>query len=44
MSSIVKQGDRTIIGVSGQLVVANRQELKQRVLDELQRGGRRFVR
>jgi anti-sigma B factor antagonist len=41
--SIVTQGDRTIVGVSGQLVVANRQELKERVLDELQRGVRRFV-
>ena len=41
--SIVNQGDHTIVGVSGQLVVANRQELKQRVLDELERGARKFV-
>ena len=27
-----------IVGVEGQLIVGNRQELKQKVLDELERG------
>ena len=32
-----------VVGVDGQLIVGNRQELKQRVLDALEGGGRRFV-
>src|SRR4051812_22027136 len=41
--SITKDGDRTIVGVLGQLVTSNRQELKQLVMDELETGARRFV-
>lgn len=32
-----------IVGVDGQLIVGNRQELKQKVLDSLEGGGRKFV-
>jgi anti-sigma B factor antagonist len=38
-----KQGDTIVVGADGPVVVANRQELKQRVLDELERGERKFV-
>ena len=38
-----KDGDLCIVAVEGQLIVGNRQELKQRVLDELERGERRFL-
>jgi anti-sigma B factor antagonist len=33
----------TVIEVDGQLIVGNRQELKQRVMDEVERGGRKFL-
>ena len=32
-----------IVGVEGQLIVGNRQELKQKVLDALEAGAKRFV-
>src|SRR5438876_9062259 len=32
-----------VVGVDGQLIVGNRQELKQKVLDALDGGGRKFV-
>jgi anti-sigma B factor antagonist len=32
-----------VVGVDGQLIVGNRQELKQLVLDALDGGGKRFV-
>jgi anti-sigma B factor antagonist len=35
--------DVTVIDVEGQLIVGNRQELKQRVLQELESGGRKFL-
>ncbi|MDX2182477.1 MAG: STAS domain-containing protein [Gemmatimonadaceae bacterium] len=38
-----KQGDVTVVDVDGQLIVGNRQELKQRVLDELEKGERKFL-
>lgn len=41
--SIQKQGDVTIVEVDGQLIVGNRQELKQRVLDALDHGDRKFL-
>ncbi len=40
---VSKSGDVTVIDVEGQLIVGNRQELKQKVLDELENGERRFV-
>jgi anti-sigma B factor antagonist len=40
--SIAKQGDTVNVGIDGQLVVGNRQELKQLVLAQLERGERRF--
>lgn len=38
-----KQDDITVVDVEGQLIVGNRQELKQKVLDELERGERKFL-
>ena len=32
-----------VVGVDGQLIVGNRQELKQKVLDELEKGERKFL-
>jgi anti-sigma B factor antagonist len=32
-----------VVGVDGQLIVGNRQELKQKVLDALDVGGKKFV-
>ncbi len=40
---VSKSGDVMVIDVEGQLIVGNRQELKQKVLDELEKGERRFV-
>ena len=40
---VKKHGDTTVIDVEGQLIVGNRQELKQRVLDELEKGARKFL-
>ena len=40
---VKKQGDVTIIDVEGQLIVGNRQELKQKVLTELEAGARKFL-
>ena len=36
-------GDVTVIDVEGQLIVGNRQTLKRTVLDEVERGKRKFV-
>ncbi|MFN9576361.1 MAG: STAS domain-containing protein [Gemmatimonadota bacterium] len=41
--SMRTQVDVTIVDVDGQLIVGNRQELKQRVLDELDKGERKFL-
>ncbi|MDT8342404.1 MAG: STAS domain-containing protein [Longimicrobiales bacterium] len=41
--SVVKQDGVTLVDVDGQLIVGNRQELKQKVLGELDGGERRFV-
>ncbi len=41
--SVKKDGDTCVVQVEGQLIVGNRQELKQRVLDEIERGERRFL-
>ncbi len=37
------EGDVTVIAVEGQLIVGNRQELKQTVLDALEEGSRKFL-
>ncbi len=37
------EGDVTVIAVEGQLIVGNRQELKQTVLDALEGGSRNFL-
>jgi len=37
------EGEVTVVDVDGQLIVGNRQELKQKVLDELERGARKFL-
>jgi anti-sigma B factor antagonist len=41
--TVTKEGDVTVVDVEGQLIVGNRQELKQRVLEELERGEETFV-
>lgn len=41
--SIQKQSDVLVVEVEGQLIVGNRQELKQKVLDELEGGERKFL-
>ena len=41
--AIRKQDDVCVVEVEGQLIVGNRQELKQLVLDELERGERRIL-
>lgn len=38
-----RDGEICVVDVEGQLIVGNRQELKQKVLDELDRGERRFL-
>jgi anti-sigma B factor antagonist len=38
-----REGDVTVVDVDGQLIVGNRQELKQRVLEELEKGARKFL-
>lgn len=38
-----REGDVTVVDVDGQLIVGNRQELKQKVLEELEKGGRKFL-
>jgi anti-anti-sigma factor len=44
MSFVIgKAGEVTTVGVDGQLIVGNRQELKQKVLDELEKGARKFL-
>jgi len=40
---VKKEGDVTVLDVEGQLIVGNRQELKQKVLDELESGEKRFL-
>lgn len=40
---VQQKGDVTIIDVEGQLIVGNRQELKQKVLEELEDGRRKFL-
>jgi len=40
---VQKKDDVTVIDVKGQLIVGNRQELKQKVLDELEAGARKFL-
>jgi anti-sigma B factor antagonist len=41
--AVSREGDVTVVDVDGQLIVGNRQELKQKVLDELEGGGRKFL-
>ncbi|HZD05753.1 MAG TPA: STAS domain-containing protein [Longimicrobiales bacterium] len=40
---VSKQDDVTVVSVEGQLIVGNRQELKQKILEELENGDRKFV-
>lgn len=41
--SVTKQNGVTVVDVEGQLIVGNRQELKSKVLEELDGGERKFV-
>ena len=40
---VVAKDDVTLIEVGGQLIVGNRQLLRERVLDRLERGDRKFI-
>lgn len=40
---VTEENGVTIIDVEGQLIVGNRQELKQKVLDKLEGGARKFL-
>jgi anti-sigma B factor antagonist len=40
---VIKHGDIVVIEVDGQLIVGNRQELKQKVLDEAEAGARKVL-
>jgi anti-sigma B factor antagonist len=40
---VEKINDVLVVDVEGQLIVGNRQELKQKVLEELENGERKFV-
>lgn len=40
---VTKHGDIVVIEVDGQLIVGNRQELKQKVLDEAEAGARKVL-
>src|SRR4030095_390712 len=41
--SIMKNGGRVVAGIAGQLIVTNRHELKQEILDELEMGETKFL-
>ncbi|MCA9739109.1 MAG: STAS domain-containing protein [Gemmatimonadota bacterium] len=41
--TVSREGEITVVDVEGQLIVGNRQELKQRVLEELEKGEKTFV-
>jgi anti-sigma B factor antagonist len=41
--AVTKNDDVTLIEVEGQLIVGNRQELKQQVLEQLEAGDHKFV-
>jgi anti-sigma B factor antagonist len=41
--SVSNRGDICIVEVEGQLIVGNRQELKQKVLDEMEKGSRKVL-
>lgn len=40
---VSRQGEVVIVEIEGQLIVSNRQELKQRVIDEAEAGARKVV-
>jgi anti-sigma B factor antagonist len=41
--TMMKHAAVVVVDVEGQLIVGNRQELKQKVLDELEQGERKFL-
>lgn len=41
--TVTQAGDVSIVEVEGQLIVSNRQELKQKVLDQLEKGQRKVL-
>jgi len=41
--TVTQAGDVSIVEVEGQLIVSNRQELKQKVLDQLEQGHRKVL-
>ncbi|MEA3247589.1 MAG: STAS domain-containing protein [Gemmatimonadota bacterium] len=41
--TVSRKGDVTIVEVEGQLIVGNRQDLKQKVVDEMEKGARKVL-
>ena len=41
--TIEKQGDIHVVAIEGQLIVSNRQDLKLKMLEELEGGARKFL-
>jgi anti-sigma B factor antagonist len=41
--AIERQGEVVVVDVEGQLIVGNRNELKQKVIDELEKGARKVL-
>ncbi len=41
--NVSREGEVTVVDVAGQLIVGNRQQLKKKVLDELEGGARRIL-
>ena len=41
--TVSKTGDITVVEVEGQLIVGNRQDLKQKVLDEVDKGAKKVL-
>lgn len=40
---VSENGDVTLIRIGSQLIVGNRQQLKEKVLEQLERGDRKFI-
>jgi anti-sigma B factor antagonist len=41
--TITKKGDVSVVAIDGQLIVSNRQDLKQKMLEELEGGARKLL-
>lgn len=41
--TVTRQGDVTVVEVEGQLIVGNRQDLKQKVVEQVDKGARKIL-